>query len=214
MVCPAGVPHAEAFVRRSDSYRLGWWSLNTEDPTLHVTRYSRREGFKLEHRMSLAVLPAEARRRLGRLREMAEGEGAIDVNALREAMMTLALALIRRVLDGGSAQMDTRELLVQRATKFVRANGGQALSLAEVAHAVHVSPNYLTGLFRAVTGKSLGRFIMDERMVKAQKLLEAGSGSVKEVAAELGFSDTYTFSRAFKRFSGRSPTHWLVSRGA
>jgi AraC-like DNA-binding protein len=45
-------------------------------------------------------------------------------------------------------------------------------------------------------------------MVRAEGLLRQPDLSIKEIAARLGFSDTYTFSRAFKTHSGRSPTAW------
>src|SRR5690606_15382263 len=48
VVCPAGRPHAEAFVRAGTGYRLAWWSLHPEEPTLHVTLYTRRGGFALD----------------------------------------------------------------------------------------------------------------------------------------------------------------------
>jgi AraC-like DNA-binding protein len=162
----------------------------------------------MDHRMSFTVLPAEARRRLGRLRQMAAAAEAPGTDGLREALVTLALALYRQVIAGGAARLDTRELLVQRALEIVRQASGQPLTLAAVAQSVHVSPNYLTSLFRQVAGKSLGRVILEERMVRAEGLLRQPDLSIKEIAARLGFSDTYTFSRAFKTHSGRSPTAW------
>ena len=208
VICPAEIPHAEAFVTKRRAYRLVWWSLNLTDPTVHVTRYKSRDGFALDHRMSLSALPAEPRRRLQRLRDWAAGEEAPPIDGMRESLLTLALALFRRALEDGGAQMDTRELVVQRAIEFVRANTERALSLADVAREVHVSPNYLTSLFRSISGKSLGRFITDERMQRAAALLVSSELSIKEVAAQLGFTDSYGFSRTFKAFSGRSPTEW------
>lgn len=205
VVCPAGVPHAEAYVRPGDGYRLVWWSLSESDPRLHATRYSRRGGFVMEHVMDLGLLPAEARERLQVLRRLAAATQSPTTDTLREAMLTVALALYRRVLDGGEAQLDTRAQLVRRAADFVRAEAGRPLALADVARAVHVSPNYLTGLFRKETGVSLGRFILGERITRAQQALARDGATVKSVALDLGFADPFTFSRAFKRVTGKSP---------
>jgi ABC-2 type transport system ATP-binding protein len=84
--------------------------------------------------------------------------------------------------------------------------------LGDVARAVHVSPNYLTGLFRAETGTPLGKFILAERMALAQVRLGRAGASVKAVALELGFADPFAFSRAFKRATGRSPRAWAAVR--
>lgn len=212
VICPASVPHAEAFVSKGSAYRLVWWSLNTADPSVHVTRYSGRGGFELDHRMSLLALPAEPRRRLERLRDWAGKDERPSLDGLREALLTIALGLFRRALDDGGAGMDTREVVVQRAIKFVRKHSSRALSLADVAQEVHVSPNYLTSLFRSISGKSLGRFIADERMQRASELLATSELSIKEVAARLDFADSYGFSRTFKTFSGQSPTQWRARK--
>ncbi len=205
VVCPAGTSHAEAYVTRAEGYRLAWWGLNEADPRLHVTRYRRRGGFALEQVMNLGLLPADAQARLQALRALAAGPRPPDCEALREAMLTVALALHRRVIAGGAAQLDTRAQLVRRAADFVRAEAHRPLALADVARAVHVSPNYLTGLFRAETGTPLGRFILVERIARAQRQLARPGASVKAVALELGFADPFTFSRAFKRVTGRAP---------
>lgn len=212
VVCPAGHSHAEAFVKPSESYRLAWWSLHPQEPGLHITRYTKQEGFVLDYQMSLAALPAEAQRKLSFLRAMATEPNTPDLHAVREALLTLTLGLYRRILDGGEAQFDTRAQLVGRAVKFVRAHAGEALALSEVARAVHVSPNYLTALFRAETGMPLGRFILGERIARGQALLRAPDASVKAVALELGFADPFTFSRAFKRVTGQAPRVWLANR--
>ncbi len=210
VVCPAGLPHAEAYDRPGQGYRLAWWNLSEDEPQLHVTRYSRRGGFAMEHLMNLALLPADAREKLARLRTLAAAPRRPDPEALREAMLTVTLALYRRVLAGGAAQLDTRAQLVRRAADHVRANPGRALTLADVARAVDVSPNYLTGLFRTETGTPLGRFILGERIASAQNRLRQSGASVKAVAHDLGFADPFTFSRAFKRVTGRSPRAWIA----
>lgn len=212
VVCPAGQAHAEAYVRRGGPYRLAWWNLHPSEPTLHITRYSARGGFAVDHRLDLRALPAEARSRLDTLRELAAAGAPPDADRLREALLTVTLALYRRVLAGGEKRMDTRSQLVRDAAEFVRAHAGRPLALAEVARAVHVSPNYLTGLFRAHAGLPLGRFILEERMARARRLLPAAGATVKSVALELGFADPFAFSRAFKRVTGTAPARLLGRR--
>ena len=211
VICPAGLAHAEAYVKSGEGYRLAWWSLSEEAPRLHVTRYARRGGFAMEHLVNLGLLPAEIRGRLSLLREWANASGRPEVEHLREAMLTITLALYRRVLDGGEEQLDSRAQLVRRAAEFVKANAARALALADVARAAQVSPNYLTALFRAETGTPLGRFILEERIALAQRRLRLPGASVKTVALELEFADPFTFSRAFKRVARRSPKAWMTA---
>lgn len=212
VICPAETAHAEAYLKSSVGYRLMWLSLSPRDPRLHVTRYSHADGFVIEHVMDLALLPAEVGQRLQLLRRLAAAPQPPDVDRLREALLTIALTLYRRLLEEGDARLDTRARLVEQAIDFVREAEGGPLSLAEVARAVQVSPNYLTVLFRTVTGTPLGRFIMAERMARAQQALRRPGASVKAVAADLGFSDPFSFSHAFKRATGCAPRVWMLRR--
>ncbi len=211
VICPAGLSHAEGFAGARHGYRLAWWSLHPQEPTLHITRYSRAGGFVLDYQMNLTALPSEAQHRLQTLRDFSAEVAPPAMDVIREALLTLTLSLYRRVLDGGEAHLDTRAQLVGRAVKFVRSESRQPLSLADVARAVHVSPNYLTALFRAETGMPLGRFILGERITLAQTMLREPEASVKAVALTLGFSDPFTFSRAFKRVTGKAPRVWLAA---
>src|SRR5665213_2478399 len=98
---------------------------------------------------------ADARGRLNALREMTTLSRRPSIEVLREALLTVTLALYRRILAGGGKQLDSSAQLVRRAVDFVQVHAATPLALADVARAVRVSPNYLTGLFRAETGKSL-----------------------------------------------------------
>lgn len=51
------------------------------------------------------------------------------------------------------------------------------------------------------------------RRAMAEELLRAGALSVREVASRLGFADAAAFSRAFKRWTGRSPKALLPAPG-
>lgn len=213
VVLPGQLPHAESHATNKESYQLAWWVLHENDPGLHVTRYTPRDGFVMDHLVALGTLPADARGRLQQMREMTAHDKAPDIDVLKEAMLTVTLALYRRILDGGGQQLDTRALLVRRAIDFVQAHASQPLSLSDVARAVRVSPNYLTGLFRTATGKSLGRFVLAERIALAQRLLREPGASVKAVALDLGFADPFAFSRAFKRVTGTAPRTWMANQG-
>jgi len=57
-------------------------------------------------------------------------------------------------------------------------------------------------------GKNLLKLINATRFELAQQLLETTELTVTEISAALGYSDTATFSRAFKSWTGYSPVHW------
>ena len=56
--------------------------------------------------------------------------------------------------------------------------------------------------------------ILDEvRFERARQLLGLENRTVKETAAELGFADTKSFRRSFKRWTGMTPSDWQAKDG-
>jgi AraC family transcriptional regulator, transcriptional activator of pobA len=56
-----------------------------------------------------------------------------------------------------------------------------------------------------LTGRSTKQLIMDRLILEAVRLLRFSDLSIKEIAAQLGFSDQFAFSKAFKRQRGEAP---------
>jgi AraC-like DNA-binding protein len=214
VILAGGVPHAETVCRKSLGYRLAWWGLNEDDPMLHIRRYRSDKGYDVEHVIRLTSLDGYGKERMQFLRSLAASSirEKPAIEPMREAMLSVAVELYRQILKGGETPFDARAELARRITDFVRAHAGGPLTLTDVAKAVHMSPNYITALYHSQTGVSLGRFIKTERIMMAQRMLRQPDASVKSVGLGLGFSDPFTFSRAFKRITGTAPCTWKRSQ--
>jgi AraC family transcriptional regulator of arabinose operon len=79
------------------------------------------------------------------------------------------------------------------------------LPVAALAAAVHLSPSRFSHLFPRDVGLSPGQYIKAVRMAAAQRLLEGSFLTVKEVMAQVGFSDPSHFVRDFKQHHGIRP---------
>ena len=100
--------------------------------------------------------------------------------------------------------------LVEKTVNFLNSVPvDEELSNDEIAFHIGVSPNYLTKSFSACLGVSLHQYIIMMRMEKAQKLLLNGKENITEVAQKLGYSNIFVFSKAFKRYSGVSPSYFI-----
>lgn len=73
------------------------------------------------------------------------------------------------------------------------------------------NPDYFRRAFRDRMGMTPQKFRELKRMEFAVNRLAMGV-SVKEVAAELGYSDPYFFSRMFKRHIGASPSNFRLKK--
>lgn len=79
-------------------------------------------------------------------------------------------------------------------------------SPSHYASLLHISPLYLNEVVRAVTGLSVSRYIQNELVLRAKRLLVYSSKSIQEIAWELGVEDYAYFSRLFAKATGVSPS--------
>jgi AraC family transcriptional regulator, transcriptional activator of pobA len=74
-----------------------------------------------------------------------------------------------------------------------------------IAETLHVSPSYLSGLLKVLTGQSTQQHIHGQLIDKAKEKLSTTNLSVSEIAYELGFEHPQSFSKLFKAKTNLSP---------
>jgi AraC-like DNA-binding protein/mannose-6-phosphate isomerase-like protein (cupin superfamily) len=79
------------------------------------------------------------------------------------------------------------------------------LFLKELAAAAGMSPEHFCREFRRVYGEAPLEMRNRLRINAAAKLIRFSDRPIKQIAEELGYSDIYHFSKAFKKQTGRSP---------
>ena len=80
-----------------------------------------------------------------------------------------------------------------------------------VAETLNVSPNYLSGLLKVLTGQSTQQHIHDKLIEKAKEKLTTTNLSVSEIAFALGFEHSQSFSKLFKSKISLSPLEFRQS---
>jgi AraC-like DNA-binding protein len=80
-----------------------------------------------------------------------------------------------------------------------------------IAEALNVSPNYLSTLLKMLTGQSTQQHIHDKLIEKAKEKLSTTTLSVSEIAYELGFEHSQSFSKLFKSKTNLSPMEFRHS---
>lgn len=76
---------------------------------------------------------------------------------------------------------------------------------AELAELCCISQGHLMRSFKATSGWQVHKFIADERIKAARKMLTDGDASCKEIANKLGFGSSAYFATAFKKAVGATP---------
>lgn len=74
-----------------------------------------------------------------------------------------------------------------------------------IAESLHLSPNYLGSLLKALTGQSTQQHIHNKLIEKAKEKLSTTGASISEIAYDLGFEHPQSFSKLFKNRTALSP---------
>lgn len=80
-----------------------------------------------------------------------------------------------------------------------------------IADSLNVSPGYLSGLLKVLTGQSTQQHIHDKLIEKAKEKLSTTDLSVSEIAYSLGFEHSQSFSKLFKSKTNLSPLEFRQS---
>ena len=103
---------------------------------------------------------------------------------------------------------------IAAALALLRSEHTRTLSLAELAHAAHMSHFHFTRRFKQSTGFTPMEYLEKFRISRAQELILSNPGmSFKEIAQASGFSDPAYFSRIFSKRIGVSPREYRRNLG-
>jgi len=80
-----------------------------------------------------------------------------------------------------------------------------------VADQLNISPNYLSGLLKVLTGQSTQQHIHNKLIDKAKERLSNNNLSISEIAYQLGFEHSQSFNKLFKKKTNLSPTAYRNS---
>ena len=96
--------------------------------------------------------------------------------------------------------------LLSRCIELMQSHLEDPLPVAQLCAVLAIPDWQLRRLFRRYLGCSPADYYLGLRLSRAHDLLAHGQAPIKQIALACGFADTPSFSRAFKRHSGRRPS--------
>ena len=108
--------------------------------------------------------------------------------------------------DGLGSDNESRHL--ERALRIMQKNVMGSLTLGELAHELNLTESYFIRLFSRRMRQTPMKYYMKLKVEAASALLTCTELSVKEIAAKLGFSSEFHFSKQFKLKTGMAPTYY------
>jgi two-component system response regulator YesN len=100
--------------------------------------------------------------------------------------------------------------LVTRSRRYIREHYRETdLNLSRIAEFNQVSKNHLSFEFARETGETIADFITHTRIREAEKMLRETNLRIYEIAEKIGYLNAETFTRAFKRITGKNPSRFF-----
>jgi AraC family transcriptional regulator len=140
--------------------------------------------------------------------------GPCDNHLYRDALAVIVAHEIARLnsaapvtpLRGGLAGWQQRNV-----TAYIEEHLADPIHLSTLAGIARLSPYHFCRAFKRSTGLPPHRYHATRRIERAKTLLAKGSMSVTEVGFALGFAQTSSFTAAFRRVTGNTPTEYQRS---
>jgi AraC family transcriptional regulator len=131
--------------------------------------------------------------------------------SLTEKIIEDQLPVFRQLQNITSVKANTKKELyknIKRGRAFMDACFTADVQVQQVAREARMSEFHFYRLFKEIMGITPHQYILQKRLTHAQHLLQQQM-PVTEAAAECGFSDIFSFSKAFKKQFGFPPSQLL-----
>lgn len=112
------------------------------------------------------------------------------------------------VKNGYAFESVNKKYVVEQIVGYFEEHYAERISLDQIAENMYLSPFYISRIFKSETGDTPINHLINIRLKKAMELLQSGfAGSIREVAAQVGYDDAYYFSKLFKKRYGFPPSN-------
>ncbi|WP_242396926.1 response regulator transcription factor [Clostridium butyricum] len=119
---------------------------------------------------------------------------------------------LKEILSSDLNDVNNNITVIKLAKDYIINNYNKNISLKDVADEVYLSQNYLSELFKKEIGEGFYDFLSKYRIKKAKEVLLTTNLKVYEIAQMVGYNDSITFGRAFKKITGTTPNNFRNNR--
>ena len=102
---------------------------------------------------------------------------------------------------------------MNRILAYVEENYRYDVTLSQIAsEKFFMNASYLSRIFKAGTGKTFSRYLIEYRMQKAAELLQKEELRISDVAQYVGYNDTSYFIQTFKKQYHMTPEQYRMKK--
>ena len=129
-----------------------------------------------------------------------------------DELLCVGLQILKN--SGNRADSDPVDLNLPYGEKIRRARAILSMEYAnppplpKLAKQLGISETRLKSGFKAMNGKTILQFCINNRIEAAKILLKENRQSISDIGTIVGYEDHSAFSRAFRRYCGQTPKEW------
>ena len=132
------------------------------------------------------------------------------IQLLFQAYMLCIRSIIKKN-NAEKAATDGRKEIFDRFMALVNDNCTSHRNVEFYADQLQMTPKYMSTVVKQVSGRSAGKWIDDNVILRAKAMLSQGNKNIKAICDEMGFPSLSFFGRYFKRVTGLSPRDYRKS---
>lgn len=112
-----------------------------------------------------------------------------------------------------AAALETTSNHAEEALRYIEDHYCDPITIQDIADHLNLNRSYLHRVFKAFTGVSIQRYLLDYRLRQACILLKTTTLSVRVIAHSVSYIDPLYFSRIFHQKMGVSPSEYRATAG-
>ena len=171
----------------------------------------------------LRLFIGEAENALGSIKSDYKDKGNLDFSKsefgssqlLLCYMTELLISIIRNESDFGNkivpseaSRATAKNSICELVSDFMKESIYSSLTLNDICSHFMIGKSHLSFIFKNNMGSSVMQYYNTLKIDEAKKLLRDNLHSISQISEMLGFSCIHSFSRAFKKSVGASPTEY------
>jgi two-component system response regulator YesN len=113
----------------------------------------------------------------------------------------------------GKVQKDfemNRNWIIVNVKQYIENHYNETLSQTDIAREFDVSAGYISTMFKKYNDIGFAECVAQAKIMHAKKLLAEGKLKIYEISDAVGYSDSYYFSKVFKKITGLSPKDYAA----
>ncbi|MFA6694911.1 MAG: AraC family transcriptional regulator, partial [Bacillota bacterium] len=95
---------------------------------------------------------------------------------------------------------------IREAINYIEKNITEELTIEKIAERAFVSPFYFQKGFAMLCGFTVGEYVRQRRLTLAGSEIVSTDGKIIDIALKYGYNSPDSFTKAFTRFHGVTPT--------